>query len=299
MRSNRLIKELPLHLMVWPALIIILIYAYAPMAGIIIAFEKFIPVKGMLNSEWIGLTNFKFLLELPDFKQVIFNTLNISIWKVATGLIVPIIVALLLNEVRKIYFQRVIQTLIYLPYFLSWVLLAGILIDVLSPNYGIVNSLIKLLGFQPIFFLGDNSWFQPTVIITNVWKEFGFNTIIYLAALTSIDPTYYESAIIDGASRWKQTLHITLPCMKPIIVLMMTLSLGSLFNAGFDQIFNLYNPVVYQSGDILDTMIYRMGLLEARYGLSTAVSVFRSFISFILISVSYFLAYKFADYRIF
>ncbi len=270
------------------------------MAGIVIAFQKFIPAKGLFgNQKWIGLDNFRYVLDLPNFGSVVWNTIAIAVMKIILGLVIPIIFAILINEVTNNGLKRSIQTLIYLPHFLSWVVLGGILIDILSPSGGIVNGLIKLLGFEPIFFLGDNKWFQGTMVFTETWKEFGYGTIIYLAAITGIDPSLYEAARIDGANRWKQILNITLPGMRMVIVLLMVLSLGNLLNAGFDQIFNLYSPPVYESGDILDTFVYRIGLLDAQYGVATAVGLFKSVVSFTLISVSYFCAYKFADYRIF
>lgn len=286
--------------MILPGFILLLIFSYLPMAGIIIAFQKFIPAKGLFgNQKWIGLDNFRYVLDLPNFGSVIWNTISIAVMKIVLGLIIPIIFAILINEVTNNTLKRSVQTLIYLPHFLSWVVLGGILIDILSPSGGIVNGFIKTLGFEPIFFLGDNKWFPATMVLTETWKEFGYGTIIYLAAITGIDPSLYEAARIDGANRWKQTLNITLPGMKMVIVLLMVLSLGNLLNAGFDQIFNLYSPPVYQSGDIIDTFVYRIGLLDAQYGVATAVGLFKSVVSFTLISVSYFFAYKFADYRIF
>ncbi len=222
----------------------------------------------------------------------------IASMKIAAGLIVPIGIALLLNEIRKEYFKRSLQTLIYLPHFLSWIILGGILIDVLSLK-GLVNQFPGWFGIEAIYFLGDNGWFPFVLVISDLWKEFGFNTIVYLAALTAINPALYEAAIVDGASRIKQTLHVTLPGMIPIIVLLATLSLGNALNAGFEQVFNLYSPQVYQSGDIIDTFVYRLGLVEAQYGLSTAVGLFKSVVSLLLISLSYFLAYRLANYRIF
>ncbi len=300
MKNLNLKKQLPLHLMILPGFLLLLIFSYLPMAGIVIAFQKFIPAKGLFgHQKWIGLENFKYVLDLPNFYSVIWNTIFIAVLKIILGLIIPIAFAILINEVTNNMLKRSVQTLIYLPHFLSWVVLGGILIDILSPSDGIVNGFIKLLGFQPIFFLGDNKWFPATMVLTETWKEFGYGTIIYLAAITGIDPTLYEAARIDGAGRWKQILNITLPGMKMVIVLLMVLSLGNLLNAGFDQIFNLYSPPVYQSGDIIDTFVYRIGLLEAQYGVATAVGLFKSLVSFTLISVSYFFAYKFADYRIF
>lgn len=300
MKNLNIKKQLPLHLMILPGFILLLVFSYLPMAGIVIAFQKFIPAKGLFgHQKWIGLDNFKYVLDLPNFGSVIWNTISIAVMKIILGLVIPIIFAILINEVTSNALKRSVQTLIYLPHFLSWVVLGGILIDILSPSGGIVNGLLKSIGIEPIFFLGDNKWFPTTMVLTETWKEFGYGTIIYLAAITGIDPSLYEAARIDGANRWKQTLNITLPGMKMVIVLLMVLSLGNLLNAGFDQIFNLYSPPVYQSGDILDTFVYRIGLLDAQYGVATAVGLFKSVVSFTLISVSYFCAYKFADYRIF
>ena len=268
------------------------------MFGIIMAFQKYSVGKGFLRSPWVGLKNFEYILQVPDFYQVLYNTVFISTMKIAAGLIFPVIIALLLNEFRKPYFKRSIQTTIYLPYFFSWVIMAGILIDILSPSSGAINKIIILLGGKPIFFLMDEQAFIIVLIISNIVKESGFGTIVYLAALTSIDPTYYEAAIVDGANRWKQTLHITLPGLKPILTLMALLSLGSVLNAGFDQIFNLYNPMVYRTGDILDTLVYRMGLLNYQYSLAAAVGLFKSIVSCILIVLAYKLAYRYAGYRI-
>lgn len=291
--------ELPLHLMLIPGLILIFVFSYIPMVGVVIAFQKFIPAKGLFGSKWVGLDNFRYMIELPDFYQILWNTIFIALMKIIVGLIVPVVISILLNEIRKEAFKRSIQTLIYLPHFLSWVILSGILIDILSPNQGIVNGILQSFGAKPIFFLGDNSWFPYTLVLSNEWKEFGFSTIVYLAAIVGINPALYEAAIVDGANRWKQIWHITLPGMTPIIVLMATLSIGSILNAGFDQVFNLYSPVVYKSGDIIDTFVYRTGIVEAQYGLATAVGLLKSVVSLILISVSYFMAYRFANYRIF
>ncbi|MFS0726765.1 ABC transporter permease [Paenibacillus sp. 1P07SE] len=291
--------QLPLHLMLIPGLIAILIFSYIPMAGMVIAFQNFMPVRGLFGSEWIGLDNFRYMVQLPGFYQILWNTIFIATMKIIVGLIVPVTIAILLNEIRKEAYKRSIQTLIYLPYFLSWVILSGILIDILSPSRGAVNMVIDWLGMEKIFFLGDNRWFPYTLVISNEWKEFGFSTIVYLAAIAGINPALYEAAVVDGANRWKQTWHITLPGMTPIIVLMATLSIGNILNAGFEQVFNLYSPVVYESGDIIDTFVYRIGMIEAQYGLATAVGLLKSVVSLVLISVSYFLAYRFANYRIF
>ncbi|MBP1965032.1 ABC transporter permease [Paenibacillus aceris] len=300
MGTRKIWRELPLHLMILPGLVLIILFSYVPMAGIIIAFQKFIPAKGLFGHQrWIGLDNFDYVMKLPSFTQVLWNTLFISSLKLILGLIVPIVFAILLNEVKNEVIRRSVQTTIYLPYFLSWVVLGGILIDILSPSSGIVNELLSALGLKKIFFLGDNHWFPFTLVSSDIWKNFGYGTIVYLAAITGIDPGLYESATIDGANRWHKIWHITIPGMRMVIVLLSVLSLGQLLNAGFDQVFNLYSPQVYQSGDILDTFVYRIGLLDAQYGVATAVGLFKSLVSLILISSSYFVAYRFAKYRIF
>ncbi|QJD85012.1 ABC transporter permease [Cohnella herbarum] len=297
-KSARL-SQRPLHLMILPALLLIIIYSYGPILGVVIAFQDFNPALGIFHSPFHGLENFRYVLDLPGSIQVVKNTLIIAVMKLIVGLIVPIAVALLLNEVRKELFKRSVQTLIYLPHFLSWIILGGILIDILSPSNGIVNDLLKWFGFDPVYFLGSNEWFRYVLVISDVWKEFGFNTIVYLAALTGINPALYEAAVIDGAGRWKQTLYVTLPGMAPIIILTSTLALGQVLNAGFDQVFNLYSPQVYETGDIIDTFVYRIGIVDAQYGVATAVGLFKSVVSLTLLSVSYFLAYRLANYRIF
>lgn len=292
-------REWPLHLMLVPGIVLVLIFSYIPMAGIMMAFQKYVPNKGLFGSPFIGLKNFQLLMDYPDIGRIFFNTVYIAVMKIAAGMIVPVTIAILLNELRKECVKRTFQTLVYLPHFLSWVLLSGILIDVLSPSSGILNQVLGLFGIDPVFFLGDNKWFPYVMVISDVWKEFGFGTIVYLAALTGINPSLYEAAEIDGAGRFKQTLHVTLPGMLPIIVLMFTLSIGNVLNAGFDQIFNLYSPPVYESADIIDTFVYRMGIEQAQFGFATAVGLLKSVISFIFVSMSYILAYRVANYRIF
>lgn len=299
-KPGRFRKELPFHLMLLVPVIIVFIYMYLPMGGLVIAFQKFIPAKGLFGDQkWVGLGNFELLLKNPQALPALRNTVIIAAWKIVLHLLIPVTVSILLNEVRSTAFRRTTQTLIYLPHFLSWIILGGILIDLLSPSGGLVNRFLALFGIKPIFFLGDNRWFRFTLIFTDVWKEFGFGTIVYLAAITNIDPTQYEAATIDGANRFQRMVHVTLPNMRMIIVLMMVLSLGNVLNAGFDQVYNLYSKQVYSTGDIIDTFIYRLGLIQQQFGQSTAMGMFKSVVSTFFISVSYFCAYKFADYRIF
>lgn len=293
-------RNLPLHFMLLPAVVICIVFCYVPMYGIVIAFQNFIPAKGLFGDQtWVGWQNFEIVFSNPRIWQVIANTVIISVGKIVLGAVVPIIFALLLNEVRCKYFKKTVQTVVYFPYFLSWVLFAGILIDVLSPSTGIVNSILKSLGLEPVYFLGDPKWFRITVIVTDVFKTFGYNTIIYLAAIAGIDPTLYEAAEIDGAGRLRQTWHITLTGMRNIIILLFVLSVGNILNAGFDQVWSLLNNSVLETGDILDTFIYRSGVLNRQYGQATAVGLIKSFISLILIGGTYYFSYKVLDYRIF
>ncbi len=297
---RRFRKEMAFHIMLIPSVILVFIYMYVPLGGLVIAFQKFVPAKGLFgNQKWVGLENFIYLYHLPGAVSALQNTVIIAFWKIILHLAIPITVSILLNEIRSAAFRRTAQTLIYLPHFLSWIIMGGILIDLLSPSGGLVNRILGLFGREPIFFLGDNDYFRFTLIATDVWKEFGFNTIVYLAAITNIDPNQYEAATIDGANRFQRIIYVTIPNMRMIIVLMMVLSLGNVLNAGFDQVFNLYSKQVYATGDILDTFIYRIGLMDAQFGVATAMGMFKSVVSTLFISVSYYCAYRFADYRIF
>nr|WP_228101310.1 ABC transporter permease subunit [Paenibacillus donghaensis] len=288
-----------LHLMVLPAVVLVFVFSYVPMSGIILAFQDYKAPLGITGSPFVGLKHFKYMFENDYFMKITLNTLLFACSKIILNLIIPFTFALLLNEVRHMGFKRSIQTLVYLPHFLSWVTLGGILIDLLAQT-GIVNQLLTyLFGIKPVFFLGDGTWFRLTIIFSDVWKEFGFNTIIFLAALSGINPALYEAAEVDGASRFKQTMYITIPSLVPILIVVATLALGNVLNANFDQIFNLYSPMIYQQGDIIDTFVYREGLLSGQFSFATAVSLFKSVISLILIVISYRLAYKFAGYRIF
>lgn len=286
------------YLMMLPGMIWIFLFSIIPMFGIVMAFQDYNPGQGIMHSEWIGLENFRYLMQLEDSKQVIINTLVISVGKIVLNLIVPLVFALLLNEVRSINYKKFIQTVVFLPHFLSWVIMATIVIGMFGYK-GVINTIAGWFGAQPRLFMADASIFRQLIIGTDVWKSFGYNAVIFLAALTSVNPNLYEAAAIDGANRWQSTWHITLPELIPTIVLLGILGLGNILNAGFDQVYNLYNPLVYSTGDILDTWIYRLGLQNLQFSLATAAGLFKSAVSFVLIMFSYMLAYKFADYKIF
>lgn len=285
------------HAMLIPGVILVFVFSYIPLYGVIIAFENYNPGMGF-SSPWVGLEHFKFIFSQPAFINTIWNTLYIAFFKLVGGIVVPVIVALLLNELVSERIKKVFQTLVYIPNFLSWVIMAGVLMELLSKS-GAVNQVLGMIGIAPVNFLGNPKVFPWTMIVTDIWKNFGFGTVVYLAALTGIDPGLYESAMIDGASRWKQTVYITLPLLMPTIILMLVLSLGGVLSAGFDQIFNLYSPVVYQTGDIIDTYVYRLGIKQAQYSVGAAIGLFKSAVSFILVGASYILADKAAGYKVF
>ncbi len=280
--------------MILPGIIFILIFSYGPMFGLLMAFQDYVPAKGVLGSEFVGFEHFRYLFSLPDIFLVTKNTIFIAFWKIVFNTIVPILFAILLNEVRVKWMKRSIQTIVYLPHFLSWVILASVVVNLFSLD-GTVNQILQNFGVEPLNFLGSNQLFPRLLIGTDVWKSFGYSSIVYLAAITSIDPGLYEAATMDGASWSKKVWHVTLPGMLPFILLMTILSLPNILNAGFDQIYNLYSPVVYQSGDIIDTYVYRIGLIGRDYSLGTAVGLVKSVIGLFLIWSSNKIAEKKTD----
>ena len=298
-------NDTELTILALPTTIWYILFSFLPMFGLIIAFKDYRIISGhgfiynVFHSDWAGFKNFEFLIKSNDLWVILRNTIIYNLAFIVLGTVLAVALAIMISELWSKRKSKVYQTLMFFPYFISWVVLGGIFIDMLSPSSGIVNRIITMLGGDSIFFLGDNRYFQPTLIVTDIWKNFGYGAIVYLAAILTIDTDLYEAAQIDGANRWQQTWHVTLPGMRMIIVLMLVLSLGNVLNAGFDQVFNMYSTAVYESGDILDTFVYRLGLIDAQYGPATAVGLFKSVISTVFISVSYFLAYKFADYRIF
>ncbi len=300
-RLAKLKKDIPLHMMLLPGVVLLFIFAYIPMGGLVIAFQKFKPALGMFsaNQKWVGLRNFDFVLSLPNTMNVLRNTLVMAVGKIVLKTLTSIVFALLFNELRNRAYKRTVQTIVYFPHFLSWIILSTIFVDLLSPSTGIVNKLIYAFTGKTVFFLGDPGWFPVTMILLEVWKGFGFGTIIYLSAITGIDLSLYEAAAIDGAGRFKQTMHITLPGIQQTIILLAVLDLGNILNAGFDQVYNMYNSMVMETGDIIDTLVYRLGLEGGQYGPSTAVGLFKSVVSMVLISATYYIAYRKFDYQIF
>lgn len=275
-----------MYLMLLPAALYYIIFHYIPMGGAIMAFKNFNPMKGIMGSSWAGLTHFEQLFSMPKFYSVLWNTIYISFIRLIFGFPFPIIIALMLNELKSQKFKKVIQTSIYIPQFISWVILGGIMVNLLSANNGLVNGIIKALGFAPIGFLTDEKYFVGTMVVSMIWKTFGWNTILYLAALSGLDPQLYEAATVDGAGRFKQLLHITLPGIMSTIVIVLITRIGSLMQAGFEQIFVLYSPGVYGVADIIDTYVYRIGLQDGKFELAAAVGLFKSVVNFLLIVIA-------------
>nr|WP_238392482.1 ABC transporter permease subunit [Paenibacillus antri] len=282
-----------MYALLLPGLLFLLIFKYVPMYGILIAFQNFNIFDGISGSEWVGGEQFVKLTQSEEFAQVFRNTLLISFYKIAILFPIPIAIALFLNEVSKMWFKRSVQTIIYLPHFLSWVIIAGLFINILSPSSGLVNRAIEAFGGQPISFLLDNDWFRSVVVFTAGWKESGWNAIIFIAAIAGIDQEQYEAAAIDGASRLQQMWYITLPGIMATIVLVFILRIGYLLDAGTEQILTLYNAVVYETGDVIGTYVYRIGLGKMDYSFSTAVGLFNSVIGFLLVVTGNWLSRKF------
>jgi putative aldouronate transport system permease protein len=294
------LSKWPLYVMLIPAVIQLAIFNYYPMYGLVMVFQNYKVTKGISGSQWVGLLNFQKMFAMPTFWSLVRNTFVIAMAKLVSLQLCALILALLLNEVRSVKFKRLIQNLIYLPYFLSWVVLGGILRDILGSS-GIVNQALMNLGLkESITFLGSVLWFVPTLIFTNLWQQIGWASIIFLAALTGIDPELYEAAAIDGANRFERMWHITLPGIMPTVILVTCLNLAFLLsNAGFEQILNLYSPTVYSVGDILDTWVYREGLVSMKFSLGATVGFIKSIVGLILIVISFRLISKHTDYQVF
>ena len=286
------------HMMMIPGMVFVLIFSYIPMVGIIMAFQNYVPAKGILGSEFVGLEHFKYMFSLPDIWNILTNTVIIAVGKIILGTIMAITFAILLNEIRLKFFKKTVQTIVYLPHFLSWVVLAAVEVNMVNLD-GPINQILQIFGMNKINFLGSKTWFRPMIVVTDVWKEFGYNSIVYLAAITAIDPGLHEAAAMDGANWWKRVWHITLPGMLPIILLMGAMNLTSILSAGFDQIYNLYSPMVYQTGDVLDTYVYRVGMISRQYSFSTAVGLLRSVVGMVLMLTANGLAKRFTDRKIF
>ncbi len=284
--SDYLRKNYWLYIMLIPCVSYFIVFHYMPLYGILIAFKDFSFSAGILGSEWVGFDHFIYLFSNPDFFRVLGNSLILSIYRLVFAFPIPIILAIMLNEIKWLKYKKLCQTFLYLPYFISWVVIGGILTNLLSPSWGIINIIITRLGGEAIFFLGDDSYFRIITVVSHIWKQAGWDTIIYLAAITSISPEYYEAAKIDGASKLQQIRYITLPSLKGTIVILLLLSIGNIMNNGFEQISILQNNNNLVVSEVFETYAYRLGLVNGRFSFATTVGLFSSAVGFVLLIIS-------------
>ncbi|MDF2646135.1 MAG: sugar transporter permease [Paenibacillus sp.] len=292
-RRRRLKQNIPLFIMLVPVFAYYILFKYWPMGGLVIAFKSYNFADGILHSPWVGLKNFKVLFSSASTLQIIWNTFWLSFLNLLVGFPVPIFLAILLNEVRKTWFKKWVQTIVYLPHFFSWVIVGGLVLSLFATDYGSINKVLKLFNIEPITFLYESKSWVAVFVGSGVWKEMGFSTIIYLAALTNIDPALYESAGMDGASKWRQIWHITIPGIRHTIILLLILAMGQLMEVGFDQIYNLQNSAVSDVSEVISTYIYKIGLGNAQFSVTTAMGLFESVIGCALVLVANRIARKF------
>lgn len=285
-------KYKALYVISLPGIVYFLIFKYIPLGGSIIAFQDYNIFKGFTGSEWVGFAIFTMMFQHYDFLRILKNTLLIGLYDLIIAFPAPIILALLLNELRLVVFKRVIQTVVYMPHFLSWVVIAGMSVAILSPSTGILNQLLGLFGIEPVYFLGDNAYIRSVLVGSGIWRDMGYGTILYLAALAGINPDLYEAAEIDGANRWKQTLRITLPALLPTIMILFLLHIGKFLDFGFERVWVFLNALNTENGEILDTYIYRSGLLSQQYSYTTAVGLFKSVVGLVLVLIGNMLSKK-------
>ena len=303
---KRFIKDIRrnwiLYLLLLPGLLSLILFKLGPVGGMVIAFEKFSAFQGIFGSEWVGLENFKRIFEDPYIPKVVVNTIILAILTVVVVFPIPIIFSLFLNEIRQKWIRSAVQSLSFLPYFISAAVMVSILYTILSPSSGLVNNLIRSFGGDSVNFMAKPEWFRPLYVILEIWQTFGYSAIIYIAAMMNIDPALYEAAEVDGANRWDKMFRITLPCISTSIIVMLIISVGNIFTVNLDRILLMYNSSVYDTADVIQTYVYRMafeskGFPDYSYG--TAVNILKSVIAFILVSVVNKIADKFAETRLF
>lgn len=290
--KQELVKNKWLYIMFLPVLVWFILFAYWPMYGLIIAFQKYNVVKGISGSEWVGLKYFKQFFDDPFFFRLMRNTLLLNIYSLIFGFPIPILLALCFNEIKGMMFKKISQTISYLPHFISTVVVCGMALSFLSPSVGIVNIILSKFGIDSIYFFQNPNYFRTIYVFLGVWQGAGFAAIIYISALAGISPELYEAAKIDGASRWKQLCYITLPSLVPTVIIMLLLNLGGMLNTDFTKIILLYNPTIYETADVLNTYVYRKGLIDTNYSYATAVGLFQGVIGFILVYGANFLSRK-------
>lgn len=284
--------------MLIPSVLFVFIFAYLPIAGLVMAFQDYKPLLGFTRSSFVGLEQFQYIFTLPSFWTAFKNTFIIAFFKIILSILVPLILSLLLNEIGRSWFKRAVQTIVFIPYFFSWAILAGMILEIFSMD-GVVNNVVAALGGEAQAFLVSNDYFRTIIVGSDVWKGMGYNTVLFLAAITNVDPTLYEAAQVDGAGKWKQLVKITLPCIASMVVLLTILGMGGILNAGFEQILVMYNPMVERTVDILDTLVYRIGIAGHQYSAAAAMGLFKSVVSMVFVGGSYWIAYKTTEYRVF
>jgi len=290
--TRRLIKNRAIYLMILPGLLFFVVFKYIPMGGLVIAFQDYQPYNGIMKSEWVGLAHFERLFSDPDFFMILGNTLLLFFLNLAFYFPVPIILALMLNEVRVAAFKRIVQTIVYIPHFMSWVIIVSISFVMLSMDRGIINELLAMMGFDKINFLMSTEWFRPMYVLQIIWREAGWGTIIYLAAMAAIDPGLYEASRIDGASRLRQIWHITLPSIRSVIVVLLILKIGDVLELGFEHIYLLLNSMNREVAEIFDTYVYTAGLRQGQFSYSAAVGFFKSIVGLVLVMLANWLSKK-------
>lgn len=286
------------YIMLIPGLLFFLVFCYGPMYGLLIAFQDYYPLKGISGSPWVGLKHFQKLFTDPFFLSVLKNTLIISLYKLLICFPAPIILCLALNEIKNLRFKKFAQSVSYLPHFISWVVVSGIVIEFLSPSRGPINILLQEIGIKPIFFVAEPKYFRGVLVLSDLWKSIGWGSIVYLAAVTGVAPTLYEAAEMDGAGRIKKIIHVTLPALVPIITVMFIMESGKVLNDSFQQVYNFLTPSTYKVGDVISTFVYRMGIQKMQYSFTTAVDLFKNIVSFILVLLTNYMARKTNDYAL-
>lgn len=297
-RMQTLLRYKEYYIMLIPGILFFLVFCYGPMYGLVIAFQDYYPLKGISGSNFVGLKHFKALFTDPFFVSVLRNTLIISIYKLVLCFPAPILLCLILNEIKHVRFKKVAQSISYLPHFISWVVVSGIIMEFLSPSRGPFNIILQNLGFDPVFFIAEPKYFRGVLVVSDLWKSIGWGSIVYMAAVTSIDPSLYEAAEMDGAGRIKRILHITLPALMPIVTVMLIMQSGKILNDSFEQVYNFLTPSTYGVGDVISTFVYRMGIQKMEYSFTTAVDLFKNIISFALVMLTNYIARKTNDYAL-
>ncbi|UKS25870.1 ABC transporter permease subunit [Paenibacillus sp. HWE-109] len=282
---RKLWKYKALYLISLPGILYFIIFKYVPLLGSVIAFQDYNIFDGFTGSKWVGFEHFARMFAHYDFLKILKNTMLIGIYDLVLAFPAPIVLALLLNELRVVLYKRILQTVVYMPHFLSWVIVSGIAIGILSPSTGAVNHFITLLGFDPVYFLGEESWIRTVLITSGIWRDSGYGTIIYLAALAGINPDLYEASEVDGANRWRQTISITLPSLLPTIMILFLLHIGKFLDFGFERVYVFLNPLNKENGEILDTYIYTAGLLNQQFSYTTAIGLFKALVGVMLIVI--------------